>query len=242
MALIDGDLLVYRLGFGAQSPDGTAAIPEGLAKWRMDEFLLDLLQFKLDVDDYEGYLTWDSQSIFRVKLATTVPYKGNRKAAKPIHYDLLRNHLTTEWEFAKIVGEEADDAIAKMATKYRDTSIIVSIDKDLDQVPGWHYNFVKKEKYYVDDDQGFYNFCCQLLTGDRVDNVIGIRGVGPVGASKILADADSASVQFRRCAEAYRKAGDSNLEHFRENCRLLWLLREDQGNEERIETYLKEWL
>lgn len=239
LSLIDGDLLVYRLGYACENLDG--AVPEGIAKWRMDEFLLDLLQFKLDgVDDYEGYITGSNN--FREKVAFTAPYKGNRTGKKPVHYDFLRNHLTTEWEFDKVEGIEADDAIARMATKYRDTSIIVSIDKDFDQVPGWHYNFVKGEKYYVDDDQGFYNFCAQLLTGDRADNIVGLRGIGPVGAAKILGDAGSASVQFKRCAEEYRKAGDTELEHFRENCRLLWLLREDPGKEERIETYLKEWL
>lgn len=239
LAIFDGDIFTYRIGYGCEGPEG--AVPEGIAKWRMDEFILDLLQFKLDgADDYEGFLTGSSN--FREAIAVTQPYKGNRTGKKPIHYDLLRNHLTTAWEFDKVEGIEADDAIARMATKYRDTSIIVSIDKDFDQVPGWHYNFVKGLKYYVNDDQGFYNFCCQLLTGDRADNIVGIRGIGPVGASKILADAGSVEVQFRRCAEEYRKAGDSGFEHFRENCRLLWLLREDQGNEERIETMIKEWL
>ena len=125
---------------------------------------------------------------------------------------------------------------------YRDTSIIVSIDKDFDQVPGWHYNFVKGEKYYVDDDQGFYNFCAQLLTGDRADNIIGLRGIGPVGAAKILGDAGSASVRFKRCAEEYRKAGDQDSNFTSGKIADFSGFLEDQGNEERIETYLKEWL
>lgn len=239
LALFDGDIFTYRIGYGCESPEG--AVPEGIAKWRMDEFILDLLQFKLDgVDDYEGYLTGSNN--FREALAVTQPYKGNRTGKKPIHYDLLRNHLTTEWEFDKVEGIEADDAIARMATKYRDTSIIVSIDKDFDQVPGWHYNFVKGTKYYVDDSQGFYNFAMQLLTGDRADNILGIRGIGPVRAAGILEGVVGERLQFQKVAQSYRDSGDENLEHFRENCRLLWLLREDQGNEERIETMIKEWL
>ena len=239
LALFDGDIFTYRIGYGCEGPDG--AVPEGIAKWRMDEFILDLLQFRLDgVDDYEGYLTGSNN--FRDAIAVTQPYKGNRTGKKPIHYDLLRNHLTTAWEFDKVTGIEADDAIARMATKYRDTSIIVSIDKDFDQVPGWHYNFVKGIKYYVDDSQGFYNFAMQLLTGDRADNILGIRGIGPVRAAGILEGVAGERLQFQKVAQSYRDSGDESLEHFRENCRLLWLLREDQGNEERIETYLKEWL
>lgn len=238
LALFDGDIFVYRIGFGCQGKDGVTS--EGVAKWRMDEFLLDLLQFKLDgVDDYEGYLTGSNN--FRESVAVTQPYKGNRSGKKPIHYDLLRNHLTTEWEFAKVDGIEADDAIARMATKYRDTSVIVSIDKDFDQVPGWHYNFVKGLKYYVTDDEGFHNFCLQLLTGDRADNILGLRNVGPKRAAAMLDGSSSSKESFQRCARGYAEAGETG-EHFRENCRLLWLLREDQGNEERIETYLKEWL
>ena len=65
-------------------------------------------------------------------------------------------------------------------------AFIVSIDKDFDQVEGWHYNFVKKQQYYISKTQGLLNFYMQFLTGDRIDNIIGVKGIGAVKAKKLL--------------------------------------------------------
>ncbi len=61
----------------------------------------------------------------------------------------------------------------------------MSIDKDLDMIRGWHYNFIKDKKYFIDDQQAIKHFYTQILTGDRVDNIIGLRGIGPKKAEKI---------------------------------------------------------
>ena len=53
---------------------------------------------------------------------------------------------------------------------------------------GWHYNFVKKIKYYVEKDEGLLNFYKQFLTGDSVDNIEGAKGIGPKRAQKLLED------------------------------------------------------
>ena len=84
-----------------------------------------------------------------------------------------------------IEGMEADDMLAIRQTELED-SIIVTLDKDLDQVIGWHYNFVKDEKYYTDKNLGDFLFFCQFLTGDRVDNIVGVKGIGAVKAKKLL--------------------------------------------------------
>jgi 5'-3' exonuclease len=44
---------------------------------------------------------------------------------------------------------------------------------------GWHYNFIRNDKYLIDEYEAMQNFYKQLLTGDRVDNIIGLKGVGP---------------------------------------------------------------
>ena len=51
---------------------------------------------------------------------------------------------------------------------------------------GWHYNFVKKEKYYITEEEGLLKFYMQFLVGDRVDNIIGVKGIGPKKAYKLL--------------------------------------------------------
>jgi 5'-3' exonuclease len=64
----------------------------------------------------------------------------------------------------------------------------VSLDKDLDQVSGWHYNFVKKNKYFITEAEGLLNFYMQFLVGDSVDNIKGARGIGPKKARILLED------------------------------------------------------
>ena len=246
IALIDGDILTYRLGFGGQKklPDGTVqSIPEKVMKSRVDEFLTDMLMFHLpEVETYEGYLSLNSDDNYRHAIAVTAPYKGNRtEMAKPVHYEFIREYLLTSWEFHGIIGQEADDSLAQEQTRLGNSSVICSIDKDMLQVPGWHWNFVKRELRYVNESEGFYSFCIQLLTGDRTDNIIGIRGIGPAKAAKCLSQASTNLDQLRTVSEVYRQSGDSLLRHFRENCGLLWLRRRTDGAPELIDELLKEF-
>ena len=144
---------------------------------------------------------------------------------KPIHYDAIRKHLQEKLDAELIEGMEADDAIAIAATELGDKCIIVSIDKDLDQVSGLHYNFVKQELYEVTEQEGTLNFYKQILTGDRVDNIIGIKGIGPAKASKLLKDCSNALEMYDVCVKAYNDAGEDGVERVTENANLLWLLR-----------------
>ena len=143
------------------------------------------MMFEVDCSEWNTYLTGSSN--YRHDYAVTAPYKGNRKGEKPTHHGLLREYLQYAWNGDVYEGIEADDAIAISATELGDDSVIVSLDKDFDQVQGWHYNFVKKEKYYITADEGLYNFYCQFLVGDRIDNIVGVKGIGPKKAEKLLA-------------------------------------------------------
>lgn len=178
-ALIDADILNYRIGFATNTESGDVAIRT------MAGYLEDILLFDLpEVQTWELHLTgWNN---FRNKVATTLPYKGNRKSEKPVHYKLLREYLVDSWGATVSDGIEADDTLAIRATELGEDSVIVTLDKDLDQVVGWHYNFVKKIKYYIKKDEGLLNFYKQFLTGDKVDNIVGVRGIGPAKADSIL--------------------------------------------------------
>jgi hypothetical protein len=172
---------------------------------------------RLKCDDYRAWIT--GKTNFRFEVATTVPYKGNRKdAPKPKHYEALRKHLMKLG--AKMSeGEEADDSVGIASTE--GNYWIVHVDKDLDQLPGWHYNPVKDEEYYVTEFEGLYSFYKQILTGDRVDNIEGIRGIGPVKADKILKDCTTEEELYAACIKAY----DGNTDRVLENGQLLWLRR-----------------
>ena len=216
LPIIDGDILCYRVGFACNEETEAVAIKT------MAELLEELVFIDLSSDDCVGYLTGSKN--FRYDIAKTQPYKGNRKdAARPIHLPRLREYLHTAWDFRVVDGQEADDAIGIHATSLRDESVIVTIDKDLDMIPGYHYNPVKKESYYIDDKEAIKNFYRQILTGDKVDNIEGLRGIGPKKADKILAEADTELKMY----EAVLKAYDNNQERVIENGQLLWIRRQE---------------
>ena len=214
IALIDADILCYRVGFATNDENESTAIET------MAVFLEDLVMFDLiDCDEHQLFLT--GKQNFRHDIAVTAPYKGNRKdTPKPTHLPLLREYLQTAWDANVSEGQEADDDIAIEATRLGEKSIIVSIDKDFMQVPGWHYNFVKKEKKYVSPEEGMRFFYKQILMGDSADNIKGMPRVGAVRSEKMLAPYSTELEFYRCCVEGLGK------ERVLENARLLWLRRE----------------
>ena len=213
-ALIDGDILVYRIGFASEEET------ESIAMARCSEFIEDLILFN-GFGEYQGYLT--GKKNFRNEIAVTAPYKGNRKSAKPKHYQLLRDYMESAWSFTMIEDQEADDAIGIAAYEMEvGEYCICSIDKDLDMLRGDHYNFVKDERYFITEEEGIKNFYKQLLMGDRVDNIIGIKGIGTVKAERLLKECKNENEMYLAILEAY----DGNAERVLENGRLLWIRRQ----------------
>lgn len=211
-ALIDADILIYRIGFATQDEDESQAIRT------MAGFIEDLLLFDLpNAQTWELFLT--GKSNFRYEYAVTAEYKGNRKKTeKPTHYHLLREYLVSSWDALVVEGMEADDMLAIRATALGDDSIIVTLDKDLDQVSGWHYNFVKKIKYYIAEDEGLLNFYKQFLIGDAVDNIKGAKGIGEKKAHKLL-DGKTEQEMWDIVVEHL------GIDHAWENGHLLYMLR-----------------
>lgn len=212
LAIIDADIICYRVGFASED------VSEEVCLARVTHLVNEIVYQDLQCDDYKAYIT--GKGNYRNELAVTEPYKGNRKDAKrPVHYQAIRTHLQRLG--AELVeGSEADDAVATEATKTG--GWIVSIDKDLDQVAGWHYNFVKHEEYYVTEEMGLRNLFTQVLTGDRTDNIIGLKGIGPKKAEKLLQDCKTEREYYDACLKAY----DGNQLRVDENLNLLWLRRE----------------
>jgi 5'-3' exonuclease len=141
-----------------------------------------------------------------------------------VHLQALRDHLVNSWGFEVVNGIEADDAVGIAAYAVpEDESIMVHIDKDLNQFRGWHYNYRKKEKYYVSEFEGLTAFYTQILTGDRIDAIVGLKGIGPVKASKILKDCTDEISLYNAVLKAYNNDKTRVLE----NGQLLWLFRKE---------------
>ncbi len=198
---------------------------EGIALHRLDSSI-DLILETLNTREYECILSPTDRSNYRYKLYPD--YKANRTAPKPNHYYTLRDHLITAHNATIAIGEEADDllGITQCATLKEDSTIIVSIDKDLNQIPGNHFQFVKGEQYYVSPIMGTRWFYKQLLIGDTADNLRGITGLGPVKAGRFLDDVEDEREMYQITLELYISEYGADAESkLLNNGQLFWIRR-----------------
>lgn len=220
--LVDADILVYRLGFAA-AQDEPIEHTLHTVKLYLHNITEPFRQSRAEL-----YLT--GKENFRNKVATIRPYKGNRAdKPKPQYYELIREYLIGVHGAFVVDFQEADDALGIRQMELRGTSVIVSIDKDLDMIPGWHYRFTDQELYYVDKLSADRNFFKQVLTGDITDNIPGIMGMGPKTAEKILAQADDPHGWLDLVVEEYKKGYKDKWESaLNEMMQLLWIRRKQE--------------
>ena len=194
IALVDGDIVAYRCAASAEHD------PEGIATWRVNELVETILR-EVGADSFQVFLTGEDN--FRYQIFPE--YKANRLGKpRPVHLAACQRRLVEEWGATYVGGMEADDALGiQQCASELDNSIICSIDKDLLQIPGWHYNFVRKERTYVTPVDGLRHFYYQLLVGDSSDGIRGADGIGPVKAKKILADAVDEFELYSRCLPCF---------------------------------------
>ena len=220
LALIDSDSLLYRVGFSSEDEE------EWIAKARLDETLTALVDDELnECTDHKFYISGSEN--FRFGIAKTHPYKGNReKLKRPIHLQALRDHIVKKWNAEISQGMEADDVVSIMSYKHP-KSIIAHIDKDLDQIPGSHYNYVKKVFYNVGKTEALRKLYTQALVGDTVDNIKGVRGIGPKKAEKLLKDCHTEETLYNTVLSVYNNSMENGEERLHENMQLLYLLRSE---------------
>ena len=257
-ALIDGDVIVYRVAWACQATHYSVYLKGDEELGRLASFpnKTELNAWLKDMEYDEDDLTIEtkvvvdsvSHALHSVKamihsiLETTKTefpniylsgpnnfrndiypaYKAGR-AAKPELYSAIRGYLVEYWGAIVCDGIEADDALGINQTP---DTIICTNDKDLDMIPGSHYNFVKDIMYEVSEEEANLNFDKQLLTGDRTDNIYGIYNIGDKTAHKMLADTHPADRDAIIFLEYQKYWGDAWKEVYDLNCDLLWILRE----------------
>lgn len=177
--------------------------------------------------DYTCYVAGDGN--FRYDI--NPEYKAGRPP-KPFYYNDVKEYLITHEGAVVVDGMEVDDKVSieqwkdyrlvqeGVHSKGKPDTMIVTVDKDLDMVPGHHFNWVKNEMYFITEEEGDVNFYNQLLTGDRTDNIHGLAGVGPVGANKILEGKTTSKERYDSCVEAYQDHGRDDLEKV---ARQIWM-------------------
>lgn len=153
-------------------------------------------------------LTGDNN--FRDDVAKLRPYKETRKnKPKPVYYAAAREYMVNKYKAVIIDGCEADDMcgiVAEQCQRGNDPYVIAHVDKDLNSIPGQHYNYDKKRWYSVSVHDAHHWFWVQVLAGDSTDCIPGIYKVGEAGAAKILGKARSYDTMQAKAQEAYHNA------------------------------------
>jgi len=157
-------------------------------------------------------------------------YKANRKdVPRPYCYHELKAYIEDKYPCSEIIGYEADDLLGIYQT---DDTILCSIDKDLDQIVGKHYNWKRKQLYSMCWNDAEYNLYIQVLMGDATDNIKGLPGVGEKKAEKILEDVREEDYEAV-CQEEYKDRG-LTPEDYALTKQLVYIRREffDEAGEE----------
>lgn len=268
--LLDGDVLLYEVGFGSQWTD-----EEGELIFNSFDRVVNLLEDKLREireatdgdDDPIFYLTGNPHILkrenrlrkirgeepleyvtpFREVVAVTQKYK-DRPSSKPYHYTNLISYIMANYNYKIAWGLEADDLLSIDHRLDPDNTIICTRDKDLRITPGNHYGWSVGNQpefgpMYIDKlgfleykggklkGGGLRFFYSQLITGDAVDTIPGLKGKGPAFAYKLLKDCEDEEALFRATSSVYRDIhGDRWRDYMLEQGNLLWMIQEVDDN------------
>ena len=210
-ALIDGDIVAFRCAASAEDAEEYHCIA------RLDH-LMDEILYASNSSEYKCFISGEGN--FRYEVFPD--YKANRKdMPRPRWLDLCREYLITQWKADFSHGCEADDMLGIHQT---DDTIICSIDKDLLQIPGKHYNFVKGVWFDQTYIEGMRLFFQQLLTGDTSDGIKGLKGVGEVGARKYLEGCSTVTEMYQVCKEQYENRNNDMMLPYG---KCLWIWRKE---------------
>ena len=231
IALIDGDILVYECGFSSDAnakKDGRFEGHEPL------EYTLKIVKNKIaeiidttKADSYEIYLT--GKENFRN--AILPEYKANRDPShKPHWYKEITEYLVHVQKAVVVDGMEADDIMGiRQCNEPDDWTCIASKDKDLDCIPGFHYNWSPSKQdlgvYDMSEVDSLRFFYTQILTGDATDNIPGLKKLtGQIATKKKkepLQEMEKELDMYNYVKELY---GDTN---FIPIAQCLWILRKE---------------
>jgi DNA polymerase-1 len=218
VAIIDGDEVIFKVALALQKTQyfirrGDVRLFNSFNKESAFEYVCDDETLDIDseiiVKPIEGYkerldsiisrillstkttkylLCLSGNNNFRYKLATLLPYKGNRTTAiRPVYLDDLRSLVLKEYTCKVSDNNEADELMAYESKKIHN-SVICSSDKDLKTVSGRLYNITRGTLSFITPIEARYNFYYQLLIGDVVDNIPSPYMLGEVKAKYCLSE------------------------------------------------------
>lgn len=224
LALIDADILVYESAYRSQSAvewdpgewTNHASMPEAQADF---ESCIEHILKNTGAERAILALT-DHNRAENFRRNIWPGYKAHREQvgkSRPLLYSALREWIRETFDVRQKPGIEADDTIGILATGKinglppTEERVICSVDKDLDTVPGWHFNWRKQDQGVrgIGPHEAFYYHMYQTLIGDTSDGYPGLPGCGPKTATKILDEVGIYDVfgMWQAVVLAYQKKG-----------------------------------
>jgi 5'-3' exonuclease len=246
VVLFDFDSLLYKCVYRIYSISDIKELLKVLDKENIRELIVDTALSRLEnqtlriLTDIENlgvhidplsieYYVTDCRDSFRKKI--NKDYKANRIKTKQSGVIIkwvrkIREIVKDKYNAKYSYTHEADDLIAERARELgSDNYIIVSLDKDLKQILGIHYDYYidKKTKEtrglsVTTEHDSVYMLCYQMLTGDAGDNVKGLKNIGDKKAKKILLGKSKIGM-IKSVIEKYKQL--STREHMKETYKLI---------------------
>lgn len=236
-ALIDGDVIVYAAGFSSDS----AARNDEFGAEECEPFsfcmnrvhtMIDSIMEAAEATDMQIYLS--GKGNFRLDIYPD--YKANRvDRGRPYWYDRIRTTLMFDYDAIEVDGMEADDALGINHHQQHGT-VICTNDKDLDNVPGLHYNWSQSRKdigvYMLTELESLKHFYTQILTGDSTDYIPGMyKLTGKMATPKIKQPIQEMTCEedmLSYVREVYKEYGGLGIADFSVYADCLWILQPDQ--------------
>lgn len=245
LALIDGDVLLYQNGFASdaaakkeyEKENGTLEGFDIQIHHEPLEYCLHMVNKTIDgileITESDEKLIYISHLVnYREQFYP--PYKINRDINhKPYWYNEIKEFLLDRHgALFSEQGDEADDALGLHQCRSKEETIICSIDKDLDMIPGLHYNFSKTRKangvYEMQDPEALRCFYRQMITGDDSDNIPGLYKVmGRKATAKVLAGLDYETTEEGMLGYV-SSLFYNDMKHIAMVGKLLWIKRENK--------------
>jgi hypothetical protein len=197
IGIVDGDVLIYRAC--------NKSIKENLNVEKTFDEIYEEVKDNTACDQYSLHISGGGN--FRKEIQQDfLKYKGKRRE-KPENYVTCRNYVIKKYKPTMVKNYEADDTASIEAFKYIKNGqlyMLITLDKDWKTIGGLFYNLLYNNLSAISKNEGIEFFHQQLLTGDAVDNIPGIEGIGPVKAKNILKN-KSLNEQFESIIRAYKK-------------------------------------
>lgn len=142
-------------------------------------------------------LEWIFSSKDNFRKDLDLEYKGTRPP-KPRWHAEVRKAIKNKTQAWSMPSVEADDVIAYLHWDMfynvgEMSTVIAAIDKDFDILPGWHYHIRDSFLYYVTEEDAANKLKEQLITGDKSDNIPGIKGMAEKKAQKWMKENPTSS-------------------------------------------------